>query len=185
MKSSSIDAFGTERLTAERLRPQHLADYGRLFQDVRVMATLSADGKPLPAEEVARWLQLSLDHWDRHHYGFWAIRTKEGNRFVGRAGLKNVDALGKNEVELAYALLPEFWDQGLATEISTAILEMAFKTIGLTEVVCFTLTTNLPSRRVMEKVGFQFEREGMHADLPHIFYRLTSAQFSANVDLKK
>jgi RimJ/RimL family protein N-acetyltransferase len=182
---SSIDTFGTERLTAERLRPEHLCDYVRLFQDVRVMATLSPDGKPLPAQEVARWLQLSLDQWDRHHCGFWAIRTKEGNRFVGRAGLKNVDMLGKNEVELAYALLPEFWGQGLATEISTAILELAFKTIGLAEVVCFTLTTNLASQRVMEKVGFQFERAGMHADLPHVFYRLTSAQFSAHVDLKK
>jgi len=183
--NSSIDTFGTERLTAARLRPQHLSDYVRLFQDVRVMATLSPDGKPLPAQEVARWLQLSLDQWDRHHYGYWAIRAKDGNRFVGRAGLKNVDALGKNEVELAYAILPEFWGQGLATEISTAILELAFKTIGLTEVVCFTLTTNFASQRVMKKVGFQFEREGVHAGLPHVFYRLTSAQFSANVDLKK
>jgi [ribosomal protein S5]-alanine N-acetyltransferase len=182
--NSSIDTFRTERLTAERLRPEHLSDYVRLFQDVRVMETLSPDGKPLPAEEVVRWLQLSLDHWDRHHYGYWAIRTKEGNRFAGRAGLKSVDLLGKNEVELAYALLPEFWGQGFATEISTTILELAF-TIGLTEVVCFTLTTNLASQRVMEKVGFQFEREGLHAGLPHVFYRLTSAQFSANVELKK
>jgi ribosomal-protein-alanine N-acetyltransferase len=177
---SSIDAFSTERLTAERLRPEHLADYVRLFQDVRVMSTLSADGKPLAVEQVARWLQLSLDHWDRHHYGFWAIRTKDGNRFVGRAGLKNVDTLNKNEVELAYALLPEFWGQGLATEISTAILELAFKDIGLTEVVCFTLATNLASQRVMKKVGFQFEREGVHADLPHVFYRLSAAAFSAS-----
>jgi ribosomal-protein-alanine N-acetyltransferase len=183
--NSSIDTFSTERLTAERLRPEHLADYGRLFQDVRVMETLSPDGKPLPAEEVVRWLQLSLDHWDRHHYGFWAIRTKDENRFAGRAGLKSVDMLGKNEVELAYALLPEFWGQGFATEISTAILELAFKTIGLTEVVCFTLRTNFASQRVMKKVGFQFEREGVHTGLPHVFYRLTSPLFSANVDSKK
>ena len=177
---SSIDAFSTERLTAERLRPEHLADYVRLFQNLGVMATLSADGKPLPAEGVARWLQLSLDHWDRHHYGFWAIRAKEENRFAGRAGLKNAEMLGKNEVELAYAILPDFWGQGLATEISTAILELAFKSIGLTEVICFTLKTNLASQRVVEKLGFHFEREGLHADLPHVFYRLRAAEFSAN-----
>jgi [ribosomal protein S5]-alanine N-acetyltransferase len=178
--NSSIETFSTERLTAERLRPEHLSDYVRLFQDVRVMESLSPDGKPLPAAEVARWLQLSLDQWDRHHYGYWVIRTKDGNRFAGRAGLKSVDMLGKNEVELAYALLPEFWGQGFATEISTAILELAFKTIGLTEVVCFTLTTNLASQRVMKKVGFQFERDGVHVDLPHVFYRLRAAEFSLN-----
>jgi ribosomal-protein-alanine N-acetyltransferase len=175
MSSSPLDAFCTARLIAERLRPAHLADYVRLFEDPRVMATLSPDGKPLPPGEAARWLQLSLEHWDRHGFGFWAIRTRAENQFVGRAGLKSADVEGKHEVELAYALLPEFWGRGLATEISEAILKLAFEDLGLTEVICFTLTTNAASRRVMEKLGFQFEREGVHANLPHVFYRLKSA----------
>jgi [ribosomal protein S5]-alanine N-acetyltransferase len=182
MNSPTLDTFCTDRLIAERLRPEHLADYVRLFQDVRVMATLSPDGKPLPAEEAARWLQLSLEHWDRHGYGFWAIRTRADNQFVGRAGLKSADASGKPEVELAYALLPEFWGRGLATEISTAILKRAFEDLGLSEVICFTLTTNTASQRVMKKLGFQFEREGTHADLPHVFYRLRADEFAANAD---
>ena len=74
MSPSPLDTFRTDRLIAERLRPQHRADYVRMFGDARVMATLSPDGKPLPAEESVRWLQHSLDHWDRHGYGYWAIR---------------------------------------------------------------------------------------------------------------
>jgi [ribosomal protein S5]-alanine N-acetyltransferase len=182
MNSPSVDAFRTDRLIAERLRPEHLPEYVGLFQDARVMATLSPDGKPLPAEEAARWLQLSLEHWNRHGYGFWAIRTNAENRFVGRAGLKNVEVNGRNEVELAYALLPQFWGRGLATEISGTILKLAFKKLGLPEVICYTLAANLASRRVMEKNGFRFERDGDHVGLPHVFYRLTAAEFSANVD---
>jgi ribosomal-protein-alanine N-acetyltransferase len=179
MTSSPIDSFRTDRLIAERLRPEHLPEYVRLFEDEEVMKTLSPDGKPLSAEEAARWLQLSLEHWDRHRYGFWAIRTKAESRFVGRAGLKSVDFQGRNEVELAYAMLPEFWGLGLATEIAEAILHVAFEHLELTEVICYTLATNLASQRVMQKVGFQFEREGVHANLPHVFYRLRATEFLA------
>jgi ribosomal-protein-alanine N-acetyltransferase len=166
------------------LRLDHLGDYLRLFQDPQAMKTLSADGKPLSTEEVTRWLQLSVEHWDRHAHGFWALRTKPDRQFVGRAGLKKVDVDGQGEVELAYAFLPQFWGQGFATEVSEAILKVAFETLGLSEVICFTLKTNLASQHVMQKVGFRFEREGPHVGLPHVFYRLSAADYAARAARK-
>jgi [ribosomal protein S5]-alanine N-acetyltransferase len=41
--------------------------------------------------------------------------------------------------------------------------------------VAFTLPDNVASRRVMEKVGFRYEREVEHVDLPHVLYRLREA----------
>jgi ribosomal-protein-alanine N-acetyltransferase len=176
MPRRSIETFQTERLLAERLRAEHLADYVQLFGNSRVMATLSADGKPLPADEAAQWLQFSLEHWDRHGYGYWLIRTRAEKEFVGRAGLKSIHTNGRDEVELGYALLPEFWNQGLATEIARRVVKLAFDQIGLNELISCTLTTNVASRRVMEKAGFRFEREGTNAGLPHVYYRLTAAE---------
>ncbi len=141
--------------------------------------TLSPDGKPLPEEEAARWLDRSLEHWNKHEFGFWHLRTRGDNKFVGRAGLKSDRVLERDEVELAYALLPEYWHQGLATEIGEAILSVGFHEIGLTEVICYTLATNRASQRVMQKLGFRFERDGMHVGLPHVYYRITAAQFAA------
>ena len=179
---SSINTYNTERLFAERLRPEHLADYRQLFQDEQVMATLSPDGKPLADEEVARWLSLSLEHWDRHGYGYWIFRTRSEKQFVGRAGLHNVQMEGKEQVELGYALMPEFWNQGLATEIAGKIVQLAFEPIGLPQIICYTLTTNRPSQRVMEKTGFRFDREMVHADLPHVLYRMTAPEFSTRFE---
>ena len=39
------------------------------------------------------------------------------------------------------------------------------------DIVCFTLPTNRASQRVMEKVGFVYERDITHANLPHVLYR--------------
>jgi [ribosomal protein S5]-alanine N-acetyltransferase len=69
-------------------------------------------------------------------------------------------------VELAYALVAEYWNRGPAPEMARAVTDLAFERLGLTNVVCFTLPTNLASRRVMEKVGFAFERNLVHAGLP-------------------
>ena len=48
---------------------------------------------------------------------------------------------------------------------------VAFDDLGLGEIVAFTLPTNIASRRVMEKSGFAYEREIVHAGLPHVLYR--------------
>jgi RimJ/RimL family protein N-acetyltransferase len=37
--------------------------------------------------------------------------------------------------------------------------------------VAVTLTTNTASRRVMEKLGMNYERDIEHAGLPHVLYR--------------
>jgi [ribosomal protein S5]-alanine N-acetyltransferase len=46
--------------------------------------------------------------------------------------------------------------------------------MGLGTVISYTLPGNLASRRVMEKLGFSYEREIVHYDLPHVLYRLQS-----------
>ena len=68
--------------------------------------------------------------------------------------------------------MPERWSQGIATELGAASLEVAFGPLALPDVVSFTLPDNLASRRVMEKLGFRFERDTVYAGLPHVLYRL-------------
>jgi [ribosomal protein S5]-alanine N-acetyltransferase len=97
------------------------------------------------------------------------------DHFVGRAGLHSANVGGDEEVELAYALMAEYWGRGLATEMAEAIMVVAFERLRMKEVVCFTLTTNRASQRVMEKAGFEYERDIVHAGLPHVFYRLTAS----------
>ena len=140
-----------------------------MHRDPAVMTTL---GGLRSDEETASYLRDNLDHWDRYGYGMWLFRDVENGRFVGRAGLRNTRVGGGDEVELAYALVAEYWNRGLATEMALAILRLAFEQLGLTDIVCFTLPTNLASRRVMEKAGFEYERDIVHADQPHVLYRI-------------
>ena len=57
--------------------------------------------------------------------------------------------------EIGWRLIPEVWGNGLATEGAQAVLSYA-KEKGITELYSFTSETNLPSRKVMEKIGMTF-----------------------------
>jgi ribosomal-protein-alanine N-acetyltransferase len=176
-----VETFHTDRLIAERLRAEHFVELRRMHRDRRVMATLAPAGAPngglLSDEETRQFLRRHLDHWDRHGYGLWMFRDKSDGQFVGRAGLHTTNVGGKEEVELAYALMAEYWGRGFATEMAQGILAVAFGRLRMTEVVCFTLTTNRASQRVMEKVGFEYERDIVHARLPHVLYNLTASRW--------
>lgn len=171
---SLIEAFHTDRLRAERLQAEHLDALCHMHQDPRVMATLGG----LRSDDETRWfVRENLAHWDFHGFGLWVFQEK--GRFVGRGGLRHALVNGIDEVELAYALMTEYWGRGLATEIARASLAVGFERLGLKDVVCFTLTTNRASQQVMEKVGFTHERNAEYAGLPHTFYRLTAAEYQA------
>ena len=50
--------------------------------------------------------------------------------------------------------------------------EVGFGRLGFTEICSWTLPTNLVSQRIMEKLGFRYERDFEFAGLGHRFYRL-------------
>src|SRR5689334_6477010 len=175
----SLETFQTARLRAERRRAADFDDLRRLHQDPTVMATLSADGQPLPVEQTRQSLRASLDHWDRYGYGIWTFHDRASRKFVGYCGLRRGDLAGRAEVELLYATMPAYWGQGLTTEMARAVLAVGFGELGLAEVICYTLTTNRASRRVMEKAGFSYERDIVHVGLPHVLYRLKAAEWKS------
>lgn len=163
------ERFRTERLTAERMTADHWPELRAMDVDPRVMATL---GGVRTEERSREYLAHNLEQWRHHGYGIWVLRTVEDGAYAGRAGLRNVEIEGGEEVELAYAFSADLHGRGLATEISRAILGIGFERIGLDEVVAFTLPDNLASRRVMEKCGLTYEREIQRGEWRHLLYRL-------------
>ena len=112
------------------------------------------------------------EHWERYGYGTWVFRERPRGRFVGYCGLWNTRVPGKEEVELAYAVASGCWGEGFGTEMAREVAALGLGRLGLAELVAYTLPTNRASRRVMEKAGFGYERDIVHAGLPHVLYRL-------------
>jgi RimJ/RimL family protein N-acetyltransferase len=171
MSTGTIARLETERMILERLHLEHAPEQLRLLLDPRVSATLWPR-RQLPTEgDVLDGLRAKVEHWDRHGFGMWMARDRDTGEMVGRGGLQYTYTAGLNDVEAGWAIVPERWGQGLATELARACVETALDQLGLLELVAFTLPDNRASRRVMERSGFTYERDIVHAGLPHVLYR--------------
>jgi RimJ/RimL family protein N-acetyltransferase len=141
------------------------------------MRTLSADGMPLSEEATSESIRQAVDHWRQQGFGFWVFYRKKDGQFIGRGGLKTCQIDGRDVVGLAYAVISDYWNQGFATEMAQASLEVGFGPLGFTEIACWTLPGNLASQRVIEKLGFRYERDFVFAGLEHRFYRLVAGKW--------
>jgi ribosomal-protein-alanine N-acetyltransferase len=170
----SIATIATPRLSAEAITPSHFADLSRLLTDPLVMKTLASAGKPLEEEAIQKLVDEQVEHWRRNGFGFWVFHCRDDGRFVGRGGLKIYQIDGHAVIGIAYAIMSEHWGHGFATEIARASLEAGFEQLNFPEIACWTLPINRASQRVMEKLGFRYERDFEFAGLEHRFYRLVA-----------
>jgi RimJ/RimL family protein N-acetyltransferase len=164
-----LSQLRTDRLVLTRIVADDLADLCHMHRDVDVMATL---GGVRSDELSAEILVQLMTHWEQHGFGYWMAHDADSGAFVGRGGLREVVVGGGPEIEVGYALMREYWGRGLATELARACVRVGFDALGRQDLVAFTLPTNDASRRVMQRVGFLYERDVIWAGMPHVLYRL-------------
>jgi RimJ/RimL family protein N-acetyltransferase len=101
-------------------------------------------------------LKGPIASYERFGFGLWLIENKSASVPIGICGLLKRDVL--EDVDIGYALLPEFCSQGYALESASAVMSYAGTVLGLNRVVAVTNPDNQPSIRLLEKMGFEFER---------------------------
>jgi [ribosomal protein S5]-alanine N-acetyltransferase len=152
---SVLSTVDTARLVGTPLASSDLDFLCALMGDPRVGETL---GGVRDRAQVEAFLRDHEKHWQRHGYGYWTWRERASGEPVARGGLGNFTVEGEPVVELAWAVLPERWGQGIATELGAASMRAAAQ-LGMTRVVACTLVGNRASRRVMEKLGMRYDRD--------------------------
>ena len=165
----------TARLRGRPLAGRQLADLHRILGDAEVTRTLGGLRTPQQIEKI---FERFDSHWDRHGWGPWFF-VGANDEFVGYAGVLETRVDGLEGIELLYALTADHWGRGHGSEMAEAVVAEAFGRLGIDELLCFTLTTNRGSQRVMEKAGFRYLRHITHATLPHVLYRLSAAEWES------
>jgi RimJ/RimL family protein N-acetyltransferase len=163
-----MDSFATRRLLAERVTAAHWVDLRRMDENEQFMALLG--GSRDKAGTLA-YLEMNVKHWADHGFGMWMLRDAASSAMIGRAILRHLDVEGVDEVEVGYGFMPDYWGRGLATEVAQACVRIGFDQLGLRSLVAITTPANLASQRVMQKTGLVYERDIVHAGVPHLLFR--------------
>ncbi len=177
---NSVLELHTERLVLREWRSEDLDPFAALNSDPEVMRFMP---KLLSRDECAARIQSIRDHFRDHGFGLWAVEVRGVTPFIGFVGLSipRFEAPFMPCVEVGWRLAREAWGNGFATEAARAAVEFGFSEIGLKEILSYTVPDNLPSRRVMERLGMTHDpaedfdhpllAEG-HPLRKHVLYRL-------------
>ena len=161
MAVSVIPELTTERLRLRGFRAEDLAAH-RAAVDDDASVTWAHVRLPL-ADSLRRWAER-LEGWERDGIGMWIVELRATGRIIGHAGLQRLD--GTDDVELGYYLGQSSWGQGYATEAAGAALRFGLEERGLERVVAVVRPENAASRRVLEKLGFRHDHDGVFYEQP-------------------
>jgi ribosomal-protein-alanine N-acetyltransferase len=165
---TDLDEVTTDRLILRRMEAEDWAAQLRLDGDPRVMATL---GGLRPPERTQAYAEEQARHWAEHGFGWWALLDRETEELVGRGGIRFIELEEADRpVEVGYALVPERWGEGLATEVAREAVHVGREVLGLDRIVGLALPTNTASRRVLEKVGLEYRRDIVYKGFPSVLY---------------
>lgn len=176
----------TERLWLRQWRDEDLAPFVAMGRDPEVMRYFPA---LLSAEDSAEGMERQRGLIATRGWGLWALEEKASGDFLGFVGL----AVPRAElpcmpcVEAGWRLRRASWGRGYASEAARRALAFGFETLSLDEIVSFTALPNLPSQRLMQRLGMRnagrdFDHPALAPGHPlrrHCLYLLSAAEWAA------
>ncbi|MFK5889339.1 MAG: GNAT family N-acetyltransferase [Flavobacteriaceae bacterium] len=98
--------------------------------------------------------------YKKYGYGRWAVVHKKDNKVIGFAGLKYLPEFRKTDI--GYRFLPQYWGQGIATEVSLPIIKYGFEKLGLKEIIGIADPVNKGSIKVLQKIGLKYYKKAIY-----------------------
>jgi len=151
----------TPRLVLRHFERGDLDDLHAMDSDDRVMRYLGSGMKGRTREECEKSIERLVERASTQPgHGLLHASLREGGGFVGGCGLFSVPE--GDDIEIAYRLPHACWGRGFATEMARAVLAHGFDHLGLARIVGLTWPENVPSQRVLEKIGMRREDDAEH-----------------------
>jgi len=142
--------FETERLLVRRYTQLDQENFFLLNGNEDVMRYI----RPAKSREECDKFLLEVIAYSENEkiYGRWAVEEKLTKQFVGSFAIIPVE--GKEQMQLGYALLPQQWGKGYATELTVEGLHYAFTNTPIDPIYAYAQAPNVSSQKVLLKAGF-------------------------------
>ena len=171
---SACPTLETENLILRPFKDEDTNDFFLMTDSREVREALHVpddEGLPEAFHAMAAW----LGQWELRGTGHWALEEKKSGQFVGRAGLHRPERHDWPGVEVGWALHPDYWGFGYATEAGAAAVRYGFDQLEVDKLFSCILPENYRSQAVAKRLGFKFLEERVLAffpKLPHGIWEL-------------
>jgi RimJ/RimL family protein N-acetyltransferase len=151
-----VKVLETDRLILRRLGTDDAAFILELLNDPSWLRFIGDKGVRTIEDARSYIANGPVAMYARLGFGLYLVELKQGGDSIGICGLIKRESL--EDVDIGFAFLPRFWAQGFAFESTSAVMSYGMRVLGLSRIVAITSQENHVSAKLLEKLGFRFER---------------------------
>jgi RimJ/RimL family protein N-acetyltransferase len=140
----------TERLI---LREYTYNDFNELYKILSCPITMKHYPQPYDEKGTKRWIEWSLENYQKYGFGLWAIILKETNQFIGDCGITIQNINNKLLPEVGYHINKDFWRCGYAKEAGKAVIDWGFKNTSYDALYSYMNAQNVASYSTAASIG--------------------------------
>ena len=146
----------TQRLTLREFSTDDARFILRLLNEPSFLRFIG-DKRVRTLEDARQYiLNGPIESYARNGFGLYLVQLKTTHTSLGMCGLLKRESL--TDVDIGFAFLPEFWNQGFAFEAAKAVMLYARDVLKLPRIVAITNKDNDASGKLLEKLGMRFDR---------------------------
>ena len=135
-----------------------------------VVMRFTPTGADLSLEQTEARLAKYREHQVAHGFSKWIMLDRGRRLPIGDSGLLVLEEYGW--IDLGFRLAQPYWGQGLATEVSSAWVRVAFDEFHFDRLTALVHSENVASIRVLVKVGFREDRRDTIMGMDSILFSL-------------
>ncbi|HHL31804.1 MAG TPA: N-acetyltransferase [Oceanospirillales bacterium] len=109
-----------------------------------------------PAQAQAYIEKSLVKSYKDHGYGLWLVQLKDAKTAIGMCGLVNREGL--DDVDIGFAMLPQFCNKGYALEAAKATMSYAKNNLNIQRVIAITTESNQASIQLLNKIGLYYKK---------------------------
>ena len=170
-----LDGQESERLLFRKIR---LSDFNSWLEFHKSPITSKhwiCDRKDAETE-CRKWYEKQFYRYENDLGGMNALIEKKSNKLIGHCGLlvQTVDTI--SELEIGYSLLPDFWNQGFASEAAKKCKDFAFENCLSDSLISIISLTNMESKNVALKIGMSLDNTTFYDGNAVDIFRISKGQ---------
>jgi len=170
----------SERLTLKQLSLTDQQDVFSLRSDKEINQYL--DRKPAETiEDAISFINVINENIKNNNSVYWVITLTETREFVGTICLFDFWN-DKNSVEIGYELITRFQGQGIMTEAIERVIDYAFTTLKVQEILAYTHHRNQHSTKLLAKFNFILSNKTDQQNSDFNIFTLAYTQRTSNTN---
>jgi len=173
----------TDRLRLREWRRDDPSDVDGLLAILSDSETLKLWPFLFDRNGVEEWIANAVASYEANGFGRLAVELRDSGDLIGDCGLKPSRIGDWSFIDLGWILHARHHGNGYATEAASAIVDHAFSTLNLPELIAHMADDHPASRSVAERLGMTFSHAAPYErnlNKRHLFYRLTPPSPSAS-----